>query len=267
MFKELSNFEVKNLNENIKIISTANDSMYMYLICGEKKDVLIDTGYGYGDLKSFVCSLTSKPIAVFNTHGHPDHTGANDSFSEIYQSAKAKADFHEAFGKKINLEKEINIVKDKDVISISDNTFEIYECASHSNSDIIVVDTKNRVAFVGDIVDPHQVLFVAFSDEITNYKERVKLHIKAMQLLKSLANKFDVICPAHNGTPIEKSLIDELIELDLKILDDTAEIFNLDHKYIKHSPDAPYMRRVRYKNCSVIYRLPRLSENKIDIEK
>lgn len=52
------------------------------LITGKTKALLIDTGYGYGDLKSKVRSLTDLPLRVVNTHCHLDHAGGNYLFQE-----------------------------------------------------------------------------------------------------------------------------------------------------------------------------------------
>ena len=42
--------------------------------------MLIDTGYGYGNLKQVVKSITDKPLYIVNTHGHVDHTSGNAQF-------------------------------------------------------------------------------------------------------------------------------------------------------------------------------------------
>lgn len=54
-----------------------------YLFVGSKQAALIDTGYGFGDLKQAVRSVTDKPLIIINTHGHCDHTGGNAQFEEI----------------------------------------------------------------------------------------------------------------------------------------------------------------------------------------
>ena len=39
-------------------------NVYTTLIIGEEKALLIDTGYGFGDLAAFVRTLTDKPLEV-----------------------------------------------------------------------------------------------------------------------------------------------------------------------------------------------------------
>ena len=52
-----------------------------YLVVGEDRGVMIDTGFGTENVQAFVQTLTDKPVDwVANTHGHFDHTGGNGWF-------------------------------------------------------------------------------------------------------------------------------------------------------------------------------------------
>lgn len=55
-----------------------------YLLIGEEKALLIDTGCGSGNLKQTVKKLTKKPLIVAVTHRHPDHVGGAWQFGEYY---------------------------------------------------------------------------------------------------------------------------------------------------------------------------------------
>ena len=54
-----------------------------YLITGDDRALLIDCGWGIGDLAKVVSGLTSLPLTVINTHGHPDHTCGNYQFESV----------------------------------------------------------------------------------------------------------------------------------------------------------------------------------------
>lgn len=58
--------------------------VFAYLVLGDEKAMLIDTGLGCGDLSAFVKTLTDLPVTVFLTHGHLDHAGGLIGFSEIW---------------------------------------------------------------------------------------------------------------------------------------------------------------------------------------
>jgi len=73
-------------------INFMNGSQMMYLLEGEEKALLIDTGWGAGNLRAFVEKLTDKPLLVVNTHFHPDHASGNGEFERVYMSAGAEDD-------------------------------------------------------------------------------------------------------------------------------------------------------------------------------
>lgn len=60
--------------------------VFMTLLVGTTQALLIDTGYGYGDLPGLVRSLTELPLTVVNSHGHSDHNGGNFQFPQVWQS-------------------------------------------------------------------------------------------------------------------------------------------------------------------------------------
>lgn len=53
-----------------------------YLLAGEARALLIDTGMGFGNLRATVQSLTSLPVDVVLTHRHCDHAGGIGWFDE-----------------------------------------------------------------------------------------------------------------------------------------------------------------------------------------
>lgn len=56
--------------------------VYSWLIAGDEKAVLLDTGMGMFPIRPVVESLTDRPISVVNTHYHFDHVGGNWEFEE-----------------------------------------------------------------------------------------------------------------------------------------------------------------------------------------
>jgi len=59
--------------------------VWSFLIDGPERAMLIDTGFGLGDLKGLVNTLTGgKELIVVNTHGHFDHAYGNGQFGRVY---------------------------------------------------------------------------------------------------------------------------------------------------------------------------------------
>jgi glyoxylase-like metal-dependent hydrolase (beta-lactamase superfamily II) len=54
-----------------------------WLLAGDKRAVLVDTGLGICPIRPVAEALTHVPISVVNTHSHVDHVLGNDEFDEI----------------------------------------------------------------------------------------------------------------------------------------------------------------------------------------
>uniref|UniRef100_A0AC34QCI7 Metallo-beta-lactamase domain-containing protein n=1 Tax=Panagrolaimus sp. JU765 TaxID=591449 RepID=A0AC34QCI7_9BILA len=70
-----------------------NEDLLLYLICGNEKAALIDTGTGNGNLYEFIQQnnllKNKQKLIVLNTHNHAKQTGANWQFSAIGKVGKA----------------------------------------------------------------------------------------------------------------------------------------------------------------------------------
>lgn len=81
--------EVYVFQENLYgfLIDSADGAgdVWMYLTIGPEKALLVDTGFGIGNLKG-LCDMLSggKPLYVVNTHGHVDHSYGNCQFDKVY---------------------------------------------------------------------------------------------------------------------------------------------------------------------------------------
>lgn len=81
-------YQVQELVPNVYRI-TSEEDVYMELFVGEKAALLLDTGYGYGNLRKTIRKITDKPLYIVNSHGHADHVCGNFQFDEdIYIHAK-----------------------------------------------------------------------------------------------------------------------------------------------------------------------------------
>lgn len=67
------------------IRSNYGELVFLTLLVGTERALLVDTGHGYGDLAGFIRSLTDLPLTVVCSHGHSDHNGGNWQFPEAWQ--------------------------------------------------------------------------------------------------------------------------------------------------------------------------------------
>ena len=71
----IRDFEVTDHGSGIFEITAPPMRFKQYLVVGEEKALLIDTGFGIYSLKEKVRGITELPVTVVNTHAHPDHMG------------------------------------------------------------------------------------------------------------------------------------------------------------------------------------------------
>lgn len=205
---------------------------FMHLLVGEEKALLIDTGYGEGDFRQIVESITDKPVMVVNTHGHFDHTGGNGWWEEAWMSEGAvpgaRVPFCEEqqrwYDAKPHKDYRIHILKDGDIIDLGGKIVEVLSIPAHQEGSIALLDKTDRLLFTGDELEAGQVLLFV-RDRNLPLEQVVSAHKQNMEKLAARRAEYDFICPAHNGTLLQPDLyLNDFIALDQEILDGTADI-------------------------------------------
>ncbi|MBQ9122919.1 MAG: MBL fold metallo-hydrolase [Lachnospiraceae bacterium] len=253
------------IDEQTWVINFMEGSENMYLLEGEKKALLIDTGFGVGNLRKYVETLTDKPIEVVNTHFHPDHAAGNGEFPKVYVSHNWKADEAAVYSSGAvpfdisklpypNYEK-IGL-HDGDVIDLGKRLIEVFEAKpAHCESSLFFLDRGHRMFFCGDDLEAGQVnLFDnSYNPEVVFDVEERLANFKAnTEKIKALSKEFDLLFPNHNGAPISKTYIDHFVELVDAIYAGTAVIEEqLNHRFLERDPQAQKLCRVRWKDVSI----------------
>ena len=203
-------------------IMSKSAPQFVYLLIGDEKAALIDTLYGFGDLRQLVETITDKSVMVINTHGHFDHTGGNSFWPEAYMSEYATTEAKRAFSDELQKmaeshaypDYEMKVVKDGDIIELGNHTLEIIKIGAHSPGSIAILDKTERILYAGDELEAGQVLLGRAS---------VAAHLASMEKLKTREAEFDYINSAHNGTHLTKDYLYDFIELDKQFIAGTAK--------------------------------------------
>ncbi len=210
----------------------------MYLVEGADSALLIDTGLGTADLTSFVKKLTSKPLIVVNTHGHPDHAGSNHQFRKVYvhsaDSAAARAcNLPEA---RANASKNMTVgnsplkeevftgrpfntklvaVNEGYLFRLGGRTIKVIEAPGHTPGEICLLDIENKLLFTGDNNNTLVWLFLQNCKPLNEYLVTLERQAKRM-------SEFSTIYPGH-GTPLPSDFINDQIACVKGILNNTLE--------------------------------------------
>lgn len=175
-----------------------------FLIEGEERALLVDTGFGHGDLASVVNELTSKPITLVNTHTDWDHTGKNEAFGPAHMHPSGFAEYYSS-GKGKFAGFPVAPLWEGDVIDIGGRSFEVIHTPGHTCGSIALLDRANRILIGGDSIVSCHVFMAGPARNFPAY-------IASMEKLLKLSKDFDVIYSSHYDLKIAPSILPTLIE-------------------------------------------------------
>ncbi len=173
----------------------------IYLVCGENKAILIDTGCGSGSLKAYSKKLFQGDIAVLHTHTHGDHIGCDCEFTEIYVSEK---DVQPLIVSGIDREC-IRFLKEGNTIDIGGRSLTVYETPGHTKGSLVFADEKNGLLFAGDNVSDEPVWLMPADSDMDSY-------IASMKKLFDIAPRYTKILGCHGKNEQTQEQIKYLIE-------------------------------------------------------
>ena len=235
----MAKFATKDMGNGIIRIE-GQGAVGMYLIIGENKAVLLDTGLGANDLKEFVSTLTDKPLEVYLTHGHLDHAGGMYYFDEVHMShkdlsmlegnsKKDRVDYLDLIKRFIGNDewseddvcdvRDVNIIdiKDGEVNDLGGRSLTAVDFSGHTKGSLAFYDDKSRYLFVGDCCNNSTFLFLEDSTSISHYLESLQ------RIKEEWAPKMEAMVICHDYDIVPEECLDNVIDCCRKILDGTDD--------------------------------------------
>ena len=174
-------FTVRQIDDNTYAISELGhwEKVHSFLLLGETKAALIDTGLGIDNMKRITDQLTTLPIDVITTHVHSDHIGSHGEYTRIFVHeeeeswlingivglsleqirANTARDITIPVPKSFNPNtykpftgKPTGLLKDSDVLDIGNRKLIIYHTPGHSPGHISIFDESKGYLFTGDLL-------------------------------------------------------------------------------------------------------------------
>ncbi len=263
----INGYRTQKMAENIYAIDEFGIDL-MYLVLGQDKAMLVDTGAGIGKLKNVVEVFTEKPVFVVNTHGHMDHAMGNYEFSECYMNEKdlflispeyvtderwknfcektVREPYYDGPDLKnanLRLPQKLKPVEGGNKFDLGGYQYEVLETPGHTPGSIVLLDSENRILIAGDSIVSTPILI--FED----YSTTVEEYYKGLLKLLERENEFDLILPGHFLRPIGKTYLHDLIKCAEKILDGTVESEIVDFSHMSSEKAIKGM----YGNASIVY--------------
>lgn len=202
-----------------------DEQVHAFLVIGEQRAALIDTGMGIGDIRAVVRAYTDLPVTVLNSHAHFDHIGGNWQFDEIavHQSEAARLEAgrphadvarfvtHEAFFApppawfdpatyEIRPSTARFQLNGNEVIDLGGRRLVAIHCPGHSPGGLVFLDEANRLLFSADVAYP-AALYAHTPDCHWGHYRR------SLRFLASLAPKLRLVLPSHNSDTMDPALL------------------------------------------------------------
>jgi glyoxylase-like metal-dependent hydrolase (beta-lactamase superfamily II) len=200
-----------------------------YLIVGQKRALLFDTGMGISDIKKITAELTKLPIIVLNSHTHDDHVGGDWEFDTVYgvdtdftrNNAKGSREDAQAeitpdqicgslpkgFDPKAYVTRPWKIaayMHDGERFDLGGRTIEVMATPGHTPDAISLIDRANGLLFTGDTYYPAPIWL--FRPE-TNFDA----YAASIRRLAALAPQVKLVLGAHNIPVASPAVLAQLV--------------------------------------------------------
>ncbi len=220
-------FTIEKIDETTFAISEYKhyEEAHSYLLLGEEKALLIDTGLGISNIKKVIDEITHLPIMVATTHVHWDHIGGHKSFNDIAVHALEKEwllnfpiplevvknnlmklpfEYPKSFDiDKYDIYKGIPtlVLNDNDIINIGNRKIRVIHTPGHSPGHICFYELEKKYLFTGDLVYEGKLdAYYPTTDPIA-FKNSID-KIRNLKITK--------ILPGHHKLNISNILINEI---------------------------------------------------------
>lgn len=221
-------FKTEKVSDRITRIFGINTEL-MYLVEGNRKAALIDTGSGFGSLKKAVGELTDKPVIVLLTHGHTDHAMGAGEFDEVYMN-RADDYIFEPHGDKdfrwdgMRMSKEYESLEESDYIETvraehfhpmqGNDSFDlgkihidIFDCPGHTQGSAAMLIREEKMLLTGDACNSCTFLFEDYSLTVAEYAESLR------KLKEETDGTYDRILLSHGDGNGASDMIDGVIRV------------------------------------------------------
>lgn len=217
-------FTIDRIDKETTILSEYRhwEETHCYLLEGEEKALLIDTGLGICDISAEVKKLTDKPVAAVATHVHWDHLGGHRYYPEFYAHAAELDWLNGSFPLSRETVREMvldrcdppvdfrvedyemfqgtptRLLSDGDIIDLGGRRLEVLHTPGHSPGHMCFFEQERGYLFTGDLVYK-DVLFAYYPSTDP------EAYLSSMERVAALPVKR--VFPGHHSLDIQPEIL------------------------------------------------------------
>ncbi len=240
--------DVKQLDEQSWQLSegSGRGAVHCYLLVGEQKALLIDTGKRRMPLAKCVRALTSLPVIVVNTHGHFDHITKNGQFEKVYLHTADRRLYEEHMNPQMRFQYECerwirkgkpqwlldflpireslkhwntpydfkhpSALQEDEVLELGNRKLTVIHTPGHTQGSICLLEEERRWLFCGDTICEAGVLLHMA------YNAGVEAYAASLKKLLDLKSKYTLLYPGHQRSPLSVAWVADFYECAMQIL-------------------------------------------------
>lgn len=159
-----------------------------FLLEGNDKAVMIDSGMNCLDAMALAKKITDKPLMLLNTHGDVDHVSGTGSFSQIYMH---RFDFEDCGIASKFPDTALAPIDDGDIIDPGNRPLKIIHIPGHTKGSVAILDVSRRVLYSGDSVQKGYIFMFGPQREPEKYEA-------SLDKLIALKSDYDFIYASHD---------------------------------------------------------------------
>lgn len=180
----MEKFNIQQIRSKVWRILDHEDNTF-YLIEGEERAAVIDTGVTYGfSITRLLRNLTDKTMVLILTHAHIDHLHHMDEFATVYMN-HAELEMPDFFlkemmaGKNLDLRGTIHIDTDSQ-IDLGGRILEICTIPGHTPGSIAIYDCRDDLVFTGDAIGSGCGVWMQLpgSTSLARYEDSLKYFLR-----------------------------------------------------------------------------------------
>ena len=206
---------------------------YNYLLLGNKRAILFDTGPGVRNIKPVVDSLTQLPVTVISSHPHYDHIGNNYRFehiawldieairSEVEDNIFQPSILRGFTSRRIPAFAISEWWRAEQEIDLGDRKITAFHIPGHESGSVALLDSARQQLFTGDFIYPGWLVAFAPTSNLSDYVSSVRYLLAHTSGNEKLFGAHSV--PEHPSPALPHSALIDLEKALVSINSDTLE--------------------------------------------
>lgn len=179
--------------------SIEENGVRSFLLEGEERAMLIDTGFGTLQLREMVAGLTDLPVFVVNTHTDKDHIGCNKFFKSVYMHPAEMDHYKNLLPEGCRME-DVHSLWEGDIIDLGHWKFEIILTPGHTPGSIMLLEREKRMLISGDTIQDGDIYMFGLGRNMHAFQS-------SLQKMIAMSGAFDSIWPSHGSYPLKADII------------------------------------------------------------